>query len=345
MMESRLSAPSRPECLRVLSWLGGWGRALRSAVCDPFEQESGVRVEQVPHVGLKLPEALCSALARGERPPVDVVWSNSVPALSAERAGQCAALDPAEHPVLHALRARAFAHRAPLASVAVVHPYVVYYVLVFREAAFPVGPPQSWQILLDRRHRGKVALYPGGNGFYPIAQVLGGGRLADFPHGLEPCWSFVRALRPQIGALDYSIGMEERLRSGALDLCFRALTNALAFRAAGLAVDWCVPREGTTDTLDALWVPRGLPVPECALAQRFVAFALRADVQTRLCAALGAMPVHPRATIPELLRGRSDLPATADDQRGILSLPETMKRDFEAQFEARFNAIMMEAEP
>lgn len=321
--------------LRVQSWLGGWGAALRSAVCEPFERETGVRVTQVPHVGLQLPAALDEALHAGTRPPIDVVWSNAVPALRAERAGHAL---PLELATVQGLRARAFAGRAPTACV--VHPYVVYYVLVYRDAAYAHGPPESWSALLDPRHRGKVALYPGGNGFYPIAQIMGGGSLVDYPRELDACWRFVRRLVPQIGELEYSIGMEERLRSGALDLCFRALTNALAFRALGLPVSWCVPREGTTDTLDALWIPRGVPAATCEQAQRFIAFALRSDVQTAFCRALGAMPVHKDAEVPAVLRDCPQLPQHADDQRGILSVCELAKSEHDPQLAAAFEQTL-----
>lgn len=325
--------------LRVQSWLGGWGAALRGSVCDPFERETGVPVEQVPHVGLKLPAALSDALRTGERPPVDVVWSNAVPALRAERVGYTVPLTLATQ----GLYARAFAGRSPKTGLSVVHPYVVYYVLVYREAALEHGPPESWNALLDPRHRGKVALYPGGNGFYPIAQHMGGGPLANYPRELSACWSFIHRLAPQIGELEYSIGMEERLRGGALDLCFRALTNALAFRAAGLPVAWCVPREGTTDTLDALWIPRGVPSSTCEVAQRFISFALRPDIQTNFCRALGAMPVHTQAEVPALLRQCTTLPRDADDQRGILSVCELAKAEHEPLLEATFQEVLRSA--
>jgi putative spermidine/putrescine transport system substrate-binding protein len=337
-----VASSERAERIAVLSWKGGWGQALREAVSDPFERETGIRVEHVPHVGLKLPPALGDALDRDERPPVDVVWCNSVPALLARRAGRCEPLDPERSPVLRELRDRAFPEAAAgpdRSSPSVVHPYVVYYVLAYHEQAVE-SEPRSWQVLLDPRHRGKIALYPGGNGFYPIAQKLGGGSLADFPDALEPCWSFVRKLREQVGELDYSIGMEERLRTRQLDLCFRALTNALAFRAAGLPIAWCIPQEGTTDTVDALWIPRGVPSAEREAAERYIAFALRADIQERWCSALGAMPVHPGAQIPALLRDRSDVPAHADDHRGILHVPEHLKVTHEARWEARFQSLL-----
>lgn len=325
---------TEPQVLRVLSWAGGWGRALRLAVSDPFERATGVRVDHVPHVGLKLPPSLTRCLREERSPEVHVVWCNSVPALHAEQQGHCVPLDPAG--LLEGLRQRAWPESG---GRSVVHPYVVYYVLAYHEDSCPSGAPRSWHELFEPAHRGKIALYPGGNGFYPIAQIMAGGVLEDIPERMHACWSFMQELRPHIGELDYSIGMEERLRRRELNLCFRALTNALAFQAAGLPVRWCIPREGTTDTVDALWVPRGSPSESEDLARRYVQFALRADVQTHWCRELGAMPVHPDAQVPEILSQRQDLPQHADDHRGILHIAESLKVRHQLEWEARFEQI------
>ncbi|WP_369199309.1 extracellular solute-binding protein [Streptomyces sp. PU-14G] len=326
---------AREMTLRVQTWGGRWGSALRSAVSRPFEQATGVRVRHEQRVGLALSPSLLGALRTGKRPPVDVVWSNSVPALNAALAGHCEPLDPDRMPVLGALRDRSRPDGAPARSV--VHPYVVYYVLGYHEEAFPEGPPRSWHVLLDERHRGRIALYPHGNGLHAIAQTLQGGRVEDIPADMEACWSFLRRLRPQIAELEYSIGMEERLRARHLDLCFRALPNVLAFQT-DLPVGWCVPAEGTADTTDALWIPRGTPEGVRDIAMRYIAFALRPDVQQDWCRRLGVMPVHPAARIPPMLH-RSDLPAHADDFRGILHVPESVKARRQTEWEEKFAEI------
>jgi len=324
-----------------MSWAGGWGRALRVAVSDPFERATGVRVEHVSQVGLKLPPTLLRALETRQSPDVHVIWCNSVPALHAQQRGHCVPLEGGHE--LDELRQRAWPQCCD--ERAVVHPYVVYYVLAYHEAACPRGAPRSWNELFEPQHHGKIALYPGGNGFYPIAQMLGGGQLSDIPGDMAACWSYLRELRPHIGELDYSIGMEERLRRRDLNLCFRALTNALAFRATGLPVAWCIPHEGTTDTVDALWVPRGLPAAVQELARRYVLFALRRNVQTHWCHELGAMPVHSQAEIPVVLRERTDLPKHADDHRGILHIAESLKVQHQLDWEARFEQLFRVRQP
>ncbi|HEX3782042.1 MAG TPA: extracellular solute-binding protein [Pseudonocardiaceae bacterium] len=322
--------------LRVLTWGGRWGEALNDAVSEPFERATGIQVHHESHVGLALPGSLVSALDTGQPPPVDVVWSNSVPALNAAWDGHCHALDPARMPILADLRGRA--HPDGPAAGYVVYPYVVYYVLGYHEAAFPDGPPRSWDVLLDERHGGRIALYPHGNGLHAIAQTMQGGRVETIPDDMAACWTFLGRLRSQVAELQYSIGMEQRLRVRDIDLCFRALPNVLAFQDQ-LPVGWSVPAEGTADTTDALWIPRGVPDAVRDLAMRYIAFALRPDVQRDWCQRLGTMPVHPAAATPTMLR-RTDLPAHADDYRGILHIPENIKAEHRVAWERRFAEIL-----
>jgi putative spermidine/putrescine transport system substrate-binding protein len=329
--------------LVVMSWAGGWGRALWSAVSEPFAKATGVSVRHAIHVGLKLPEALTAALSAGERAPYDVVWCNGVPAVLAARAGWCDAFTPDEVPPLRELVSRARPEQDPAASRgawSTVFPYVVQYVLTYRVAAYPEGPPASWSALLDPRHRERIALYPGGNGFYPVAQIMGGGSLADIPHDMRACWRYVERLRPQVGTLDYSIGMGDLLRDGRLDLCFRALTNALAFREDGIDVDWTAPREGVPDTVDALWIPRGLPDDTASLAREYIAFALSREVQEAWAHALGVLPVHRDARAPQDRIGRAHMPRSAAETAGVLHVPDGLKVSHEAAWEARFQAIV-----
>lgn len=324
--------------LTVLSWRGRWGAALAAAVSVPFERETGIQVAHRFQVGLALPGSLSDALDRGDRPDVDVVWSNSVPALRAAAANRCVLLD------LDTAALRDRARPEDRQGLPCVHPYAVQYVLCYRRALYPRRPPGSWDVLTRSVHHGRIALYPAGNGFFPIAQVMGGGDPATIPDDMAACWSWVRGLRGRVGALDYSVGMEHRLRRGELDLCFRALPNVLAFQAAGADVDWTVPEEGTTDTVDALWIPVGVPAETAELAGRYIAFALREDVQRDWCARLGVLPVHRDVERPDVLvRSDAALPAHADDRSGILTLSEAVKAVHEKRWARMWNRLVGDA--
>lgn len=321
--------------LTVMSWAGRWGRSLQRAVSSPFTAETGVRVHHRVNIGLKLPAELTAALERGAPPPVDVVWCNGTPAIRAARAGWCAPLDADEALAERLLELHPRALSGVGGGAAVVMPYAVQYVLVYRKELF-ARPPESWDVLLEPRFRGRLALYPGGNGFYPVAQRLGGGSVAEIPGPMEACWRYLRRLRPQIGVLDYSIGMAQLLGERKLDLCFRALTNALGFLEEGQDVGWAAPREGIPDTVDALWIPAGLPAAREAAARRFIAYALSSEVQGRWCGQMGVMPMHPRAALPAVFREDPTLPRSAEDLSRVLYVPEQVKADHEESWEARF---------
>lgn len=328
---------SRP--LRVLSWAGAWGAALRDGVSRPFEEVAGIPVDAVRHVGLRLPEALVRALeARGE-PPVDVVWCNTSPALRAAGRGWCEPLDGA--PVLAELadRARPRGLDGRLEGWPIVQTYVTHYVLTYRTCLYPVRPPDSWTVLERAQHAGRVVLYPGGNGFYPVAQLLGGGAISDIPTDMAACWAAVRRLRGQLGASSYSIGLNEVIRRGDIDLCYRALPNVLAFQADGLDVDWVAPREGIADTTDAMWIPRGLAPEVAERARAYICFALSAPVQDRWCGLLGTLPVNRNARERSAVFDRAGMPRDADTRDGMLYVPEHVKATHEPAWETTFEAL------
>lgn len=320
--------------LRVLSWAGAWGEALRDGVSRPFQDTTNVRVEAMPHVGLRLPEDLHRALEANGEPPVDVVWCNTSPALRAAKRGWCEPLEGV--PVLGELAARA---RLPqLDGWPIAQTYIVHYVLVYRRGLFEV-PPDSWRVLERADHAGRIVLYPGGNGFYPVAQVMSGGLLASIPHNMEACWATVRRVVPQLGARSYSISLHEVIRRGELDLCYRALPNVLAFQKDGLDVDWTAPREGIADTTDAMWVPRGLAPDVLACARAYVWFALSAAVQDRWCKLLGAVPLNRNARERNMAFERARLPVDPDDLDGVLYVPEQVKATHEPEWEATFESL------
>ncbi|MGC7102113.1 ABC transporter substrate-binding protein [Amycolatopsis lurida] len=321
--------------LVVLAWGGPWDRALREAVSDPFEAHTGVRVTHERHVGLDLPAQLADG--RGIS-PVSVVWCNSVAGMRAARAGRCLPLEPAEVPNLGGLHS--LAKPAGFDGWPVVMVYAVAYVLVYRRSLFPDHPPDSWRVLLDERHRGRVALYPHGNGIHAVAQVLGGGTLDTIPGDMTACWRFLRALRTQVSTTEYSGGIVESLRNGALDLAFRALPNALGFQRAGLDVGWVAPREGVPDTLDCFWVPRGVPGEMVPRAMEYIDFALSEPVQRDWCARLGTVPVHRDSPAPPMLGTATRTPRTLDDHEHLLHIPEAVKVAHHDEWRQRFAALL-----
>jgi putative spermidine/putrescine transport system substrate-binding protein len=326
---------NKPECLDVMTWAGKWGDSLEKAVSARFTELTGVPVRHHTNIGLRLPEPLHDALRTRQRSPYDVVWSNAVPAVAMAESGCCQLFDEDDMPSLAELYQRArpagFADR-------LVFPYSVHYVLVYQKSAVEARALKSWNVLMDKKHAGKVAIYPNGKGFYPIAQVLGGGNMESIPENMQPCWDYLAKFRPRIAILDYSIGMESLFRTGRINLCFRALPNALGFMEAGLDVGWTVPAEGTSDTTDALWIPQHVPEDRVYWARKYIDIALSASVQTEWCSRLGVLPANRKAAASTIFDGPG-FPRNMDDTAGFLYVPDHVIWRHEAQWETLFEQL------
>jgi putative spermidine/putrescine transport system substrate-binding protein len=326
---------SKPECLDVMTWAGKWGDSLEKVVSARFTELTGVPVRHHTNIGLRLPELLHDALRARQRPPYDVVWSNAVPAVAMAESDYCQPFDEDDMPSLAELYQRArpagFADR-------LVFPYSVHYVLVYQKSAVEARALKSWNVLMDKKHAGKIAIYPNGKGFYPIAQVLGGGDIESIPENMQPCWDYLAEFRPGIAVLDYSIGMESLFRAGRINLCFRALPNALGFIEAGLDVGWTVPAEGTSDTTDALWIPQHVPEDRAYWARKYIDIALSASVQTEWCNRMGVLPANKNATPPAILNGPG-FPRNMDDTAGFLYVPDQVIWRHEARWETLFEQL------
>jgi hypothetical protein len=120
---------------------------------------------------LRLPDALVRALEARDAPPVDVVWCNTS-ALRAQR-GLCESLEG-----LPVMRSSSIAlGRRSSAGWPIAQP--MSFTTCWRIVAVYAVPPDSWRVLERAEHTGRIVLYPGGNGFYPVAQVMGGGNCPD----------------------------------------------------------------------------------------------------------------------------------------------------------------------
>ncbi|WP_027160026.1 extracellular solute-binding protein [Methylobacter luteus] len=326
---------NKPECLDVMTWAGKWGDSLEKTVSARFTELTGVPVRHHTNIGLRLPEPLHDALRTRQRPPYDVVWSNAVPAVAMAESGCCQLFDEDDMPSLAELYQRArpagFADR-------LVFPYSVHYVLVYLKSAVEAGALKSWNVLMDKKHAGKIAIYPNGKGFYPIAQVLGGGNMEGIPENMQPCWDYLAEFRPRIAVLDYSIGMESLFRTGRINLCFRALPNAVGFIEAGLDVGWTVPVEGTSDTTDALWIPQHVPEERTYWARQYIDIALSASVQAEWCNRLGVLPANRKAAASAIF-DRPGFPRNMDDTAGFLYVPDHVIWRHEARWETIFEQL------
>ncbi|MDX1540105.1 MAG: PotD/PotF family extracellular solute-binding protein [Geminicoccaceae bacterium] len=328
--------PAKPSELIVRAWGGVWLKALEEGVSKPFSEATGIAVRHDLTEDNEIQPKIWAAVQQGRVPPLHVNWDTTTNATKSALRGVCTDLGDLEH--LDGLLPAA--RPIGLDGWPMVNVYSYVYVLAYRDEAFPDGPPASWQVLLDPKYKGRIALYDDGIGFTPVAVKMGGGTLDDIPENMQPAWDTLEKLKAQEPLLGEDPDFTSWFQQGEIDLACTILSNAREAKQSGVEVSWTVPEEGAKVDTDALWVPKGLPEDEAHWAKQYVDFALTADAQERWCGMLGLPPVRPGLTAPEDLAGDPAYPTTEEDFARLLRVPNPVLVEHQKDWFARFNEIM-----
>lgn len=330
-----LRAQDKPGEIIVRAWGGAWGEALKSGVADPFTQETGIDVRLDFTEDNEIKPKIWSAVDQGRVPPIHVNWDTTTNATISARRGVTVDLSDLEN--LDGLLP--LAKPVGLDGYPLVNTYAYVYVCAYRPEAFPDGAPESWQVLLEPRFEGRVALYDDGIGFNAIAVIAGGGSFEDIPDNMDPGWEFYRELKKNRPLLGEDADFTNWFQNGEIDLACTISVNARAARQQGIDVEWTVPKEGCKVDTDGLWVPKGLPENEQYWAKQFVNFALSKQAQADWCSALGLPPVYPGLEPPEDLKGDPAYPTTEEDFARLVSVPSGVLVDNQPIWFSKFSEI------
>lgn len=308
------AAPAKPDTLTVRAWGGAWQKALEDGVAKPFSAKTGIRVLIDNTEEEVMQTKIWTAQRQNRRPPVAVDWDTTLNATASAVRG--ATVDLSGLPNLSAMLPAA--KPQGFDGWPMVNTYGYVFVMAYSTKAFPDGAPDSWMAMLDPKFKGRIALYDDGSGFTPVAEILGGGTLADIPDNMDPAWDFYRKLAKQQPLLGEDSDFTNWFQQGQIDIACTIMTNARAAKQSGIAVDWTVPKEGARYDTDCLWIPQGLPDNETHWARQFVNFALSADALETWANGLGLPPNRAGLNVPEDLRGDPAYPTTEADFKKLI---------------------------
>jgi putative spermidine/putrescine transport system substrate-binding protein len=328
--------PAKPAELIVRAWGGVWVDALDQGVSQPFSAATGIRIVHDLTEDNEIQPRLWAAVAQNRRPPIHVNWDTSTNATKSALRGVTVSL--ADLPNLEGLLPSATP--VGLDGFPIVNVYSYVYVLAYRVSAFPDGAPTSWNVLLDPKFKGRVALYNDGIGFHPSAQIAGGGTFADIPGNMEPAWEFIRKLKTQDPLLGEDPDFTNWFQQGEIDVACTIISNAREAKTNGIDVAWTVPTEGAKVDTDALWVPKNPDESEVYWAKQYVNFALSLEAQQVWCDKLGLPGVRPGITPPADLVGDPAYPTTEADFARLISVPTPILVEHERDWFIKFTEIM-----
>lgn len=328
-------AQDKPSEIIVRAWGGAWGESLKAGVADPFTAETGIPVRLDFTEDNEIKPKIWAAVDQGRVPPIHVNWDTTTNATISALRG--ATVDLSDLPNLKGLLP--LSQPVGLEGYPLVNTYAYVYVCAYRPEAFPDGPPESWQVMLDPKFKGRVALYDDGIGFNPIAVIAGGGTFEDIPDNMAPGYEFYRQLKANEPLLGEDADFTTWFQNGEIDLACTISVNARAARQSGIEVEWTVPKEGCKVDTDGLWVPKGLPENEEHWAKEFVNFALSEQAQAEWCSLLGLPPVYPGLAPPEDLVGDPSYPTTPEDFAKLVSVPSPVLVENQPIWFAKFSEI------
>ncbi|WP_118133544.1 PotD/PotF family extracellular solute-binding protein [Oceanicella sp. SM1341] len=330
-----LRAQEKPAELIVRAWGGAWGDALKEGVGDPFTAATGIPVRYDFTEDNEIKPKIWAAVDQGRIPPIHVNWDTTTNATISALRG--VTVDLSDLSNLEGLLP--LAKPVGLDGYPIVNTYAYVYVCAYRPEAFPDGAPTSWNVLIDPKFRGRIALYDDGIGFNPISVIAGGGTVADIPGNMQPGWDFYEKLRINEPLLGEDADFTNWFQNGEIDVACTISVNARAAKQNGIDVAWTVPQEGCKVDTDGLWIPKGLPTNEEYWAKEFVNFALSREAQEKWCSALGLPPVFPGIEPPADLAGDPSYPTTEADFAKLVSIPSPVLVENQPIWFEKFNEI------
>ncbi|WP_416356179.1 ABC transporter substrate-binding protein [Aureimonas phyllosphaerae] len=328
--------PEKPAEIIVRAWGGSWVEALKAGVSDPFTKATGIAVRHDLTEDNEIQPKVWAAVAQKRVPPIHINWDTTTNATKSALRGVTE--DLSDLPNLKGVTE--LAKPVGLDGYPIVDTYGYVYVLAYRPAAFPDGPPTSWKAMLDPKFKGRIALYNDGIGFHFPAQVAGGGKLEDIPANMQPAWDFIAKVKEQQPLLGEDPDFTTWFQNGEIDLACTISTNAREAKKNGIDVAWVVPEEGAKFDTDGLWIPKGLPENELYWAKKYIDMAIGKDSQQVWLDGLGLPGVVPGLTPPADLAGDPSYPTTPEDFQNLIRISSKVQVENEAEWFGKFKAIM-----
>jgi putative spermidine/putrescine transport system substrate-binding protein len=218
--------------------------------------------------------------------------------------------------------------------------YAYVYALAYSGKAFPDAAPDSWNVMLDPKFRGRVAIYDTGDGTIQTAPIAGGGSREDIPAKMDKGWDWLRQLKANAPLLGKDPDFTKWFQQNEIDVACTILTNLVPVKQAGVDVRWTVPKESAYVATDCLWVPVGFADNETYWAKQYVNTAMSAAVQETWCNALGLPGTNKSFKVPAEYADDPAYPSGEEEFAKLLSLSDKAKSQHWKDWSLTFKEIM-----
>lgn len=297
--------PGKPNKIIIRTWGDPWKSTYADGAGASFTAKTGIPVEFDVTGFSEIQTKVQQAVAAGQRPPVDAVLTIEERAFAAAAQGISVSMDR-----------NILSNLSQLSSVALPADGGTNYVsastysqpLVYAPDRADLKAGMSWGDIWDSKYEGRLFVTDTPSSLLmPVAAMLG---LDVETDDLQPVWDKIAELRPNIAATGDEEEFLSGIDGGEFDVGITLAATAL--EAEGLK--WVTPKEGSTVSTEAFWVPTGLPEETTYWTQVFINETLAAENQTLIAENLGEVPTNLGAALPAfMLDDPATFPFTEED--------------------------------
>jgi putative spermidine/putrescine transport system substrate-binding protein len=283
------SASAEPTTLYIGSYGGSTETVFKEKLIPAFEAKNNAKIVYVPGNST---DTLAKLQAQKGKQELNVVLLDDGPMYQAVQFGFCDKLgNPAVLKDLYPV-----AHMTDTAvGIGIVAIGIAYNTEAFKKANLP--PPDSWEVLTDKRFKQKLAIPPISN-TYGLQTLLTFAKLRKGgDKNIEPGFTaMTREVGPNVLAWEPSPGkMAELFQNNDIMLAVWGSGRVQSLKDTGFPVQFVIPKEGAPALLTAACSVAGNRAP--ALAQAFVQYLLTPEVQAILADTQGWGPANSKTKL------------------------------------------------
>jgi putative spermidine/putrescine transport system substrate-binding protein len=283
-------AAQAAEVLKVITWGGTYGDAMRACWMDPFATESGIQSEiQLQSSAM---ETLAALKANKTRNDADLWLSAIAPATLARADG-----------LLEAIPVKDLKNASNLPAEVVNDTYVgvwnLPYGIIYNSETVPFEITK-WEDLADERLKGVVSAPYGANYnglFIALLALLAGGSEKNADPGFE----LAAKMKPNFSVFTTSDSEQIRLlTSGEVDVvAFAPVANYFSALKSGQKLRFVCPKPYIPVSISNIVIMKGAKVDAAA---RFIDFVIGKEPQEKIAQMLGCLPINKQAQVAEDMR-------------------------------------------
>ncbi|WP_435470329.1 ABC transporter substrate-binding protein [Variovorax sp. ZT5P49] len=321
------ASAQQPTTLYVGSYGGSTEKAFKEKLIPAFEAKHNAKIV---YVSGNSTDTLAKLQAQKGKQELNVVLLDDGPMYQAVQFGFCDKLG--NQPVLKDLYPVARMTDSAV-GVGIVAAGIAYNTEAFKKANLP--PPDSWEVLTDKRFKQKVAIPPISN-TYGLQTLLTFAKLRKGgDKNIDPGFTaMAREVGPNVLAWEPSPGkMTELFQNNDIMLAVWGSGRVQALKDTGFPVQFVIPKEGAPALLIAACPVAQNTAP--ALSQAFVNYLLTPEVQAILADTQGWGPANATTKLAPAVAAK--VPYGKEQMDKLLPTDWTLVNEKRAEWTNRWN--------